>query len=211
MRMMMKTNSERPILFSTPMVQAILDGRKTMTRRAIKLPFNVPTGFYPDRYNKGEQWTFWNNEGGSLLPYFKCPYGQVGDVLWVRETWSPLVIGGGKNFDSIAYKANGDEPSSIGWKPSIFMPKSACRLKLRITSIRVERLNEISEKDAKKEGVEIVELPPTGKWYKCYTGKFTTGFSSAISSFRSLWESINGKESWIENPWVWVIEFEVIK
>ena len=191
---------EHPILFSTEMVKAILDGRKTMTRRVVKPQPIDHISEVPRSIQNENDWGkfLWeDDEGKSNLKY--SPYGQIGDVLWVRETWSPMVIGGGKNFDSIVYKADGSEPSSVGWKPSIFMPRSASRLSLRITNIRVERLNEITEEDSEREGA-----------YCTFQLDSPYG-TSRKTGFKILWESINGESSWEQNPWVWVIEFERIK
>ncbi|TGK79232.1 hypothetical protein EHQ23_19450 [Leptospira bourretii] len=194
---------ERPILFSTEMVKAILDGRKTMTRRIVKFP-SVPEwhDWDYDPYEIVEGWPYkhYESKDKSNNSPLKCPFGTVGDILWVRETWAPAL-------DTIAYKADFSEflinkPENKGiWKPSIFMPRSASRISLRIANIRVERLNDITEEDAKREGVLLHRsIDPndpnlTHKW------RFP---------FCILWESINGKGSWDQNPWVWVISFEVV-
>jgi hypothetical protein len=181
---------ERPILFSTPMVQSILDGRKTQTRRIIK---KQPHGA-GEWIMRGINWLFPN-----VNPYInlKCPYGQISDVLWVRETF----------FDAggyFIYKANCPEDYEIvKWKPSIFMPKEACRIKLLIKDIRVERLQDISEKDAIAEGIEMNNKPHTG-WY-WMKDVYSTDY--APLAYEKLWNKINGKDSWSKNPWVWVIEF----
>ena len=199
-----------PILFSTPMVQAILKGRKTMTRRKIKL---YKADEYPLRQTS--QWMQENNT---------CPYGKVGDVLWVRETFCLNVF----ENNPYLYKAddNDGENDYLRWKPSLFMPKAACRIFLVITDIRVERLQHISKEDAKKEGIEFTiadkekfRCRATGmKLYRDYERKDNSltnypcnGFENAIVSFETLWQSINGKESWEANPWVWVIVFERIE
>lgn len=202
---------ERPILFKTEMVKAILEGRKTQTRRVVKINIrreiegNSPTCF--SVFDKSGLQYYNKKLDEPLTAESFCPFGEVGEILWVKETWSPLVVGGGKNFDLISYKANGDIPSADGWEPSLFMPKSACRLKLRITNIRCERLNDITEEDAKKEGVEPIE-----NGYKQYIKTRLDKVTEYASySFMTLWESINGKDSWKKNPWVWVIEFEAMK
>lgn len=166
---------QKPILFSTPMVQAILEGRKTQTRRICKQD----------------------------LPYAStCPYGQVGDVLWVRETFAHC----GNN--TFLYKVNGCEPIPPNkWKPSIHMPKKACRIYLKIKSTRVERLQDISTSDARSEGIKIDPISRTR--YMNYVDGSTT--YNERTSFYSLWEKINGKESLDSNPWVWVVEFERIE
>lgn len=177
---------ERPILFSTEMVRAILDGRKTQTRRVVKDKML--------QENNGDV-----DEEFLLLTMDKCPYGKVGNVLWVRETYR-------HQMGSYRYKASpnvviktqnmGASMVSDKWKPSIFMPKAACRIFLEITSIRVERLQDISEQDAKAEGTS----PKEGIIFK--------RIERYDEAFERLWISINGLESWDSNPWVWVIEFK---
>jgi len=190
---------ERPILFSTPMVQAILEGRKTQTRRIIK----------PQPFKKDNIWEYTKKSHATVspdkildcpIPPIKCPYGAPGDVLWVRETFRLF-----KN-DFYVYKANYKFPEAFRWKPSIYMPKAAARLWLKITDLRVERLQDITEQDAKSEGVEKYN----DLFFKDYTNP-ENKFLCAKTSFTSLWESINGQESWEENPWVWVVEFERIE
>lgn len=182
---------ETPILFSTPMVQAILNGTKTQTRRVVG---KMHTAFSLDR---------------------QCPYGQVDCLLWVRETH------GYSNDGKLYYKADVcspkyDKPAN-GWKPSIFLKKVDARIWLQITGIRVERLQDISYTDAKAEGVQKGYCqsyypdgnPVTIETHQNYeTGK--QGLINPITSFTSLWCSINGTQSWQANPWVWVIEFKVI-
>lgn len=193
---------ERPILFSAPMVRAILEGRKTMTRRAIK-PQQM--GMLRIAADVGECSRFMDN--GYLhdndLSYIKdfCPYGRIGDRLWVRETFAEALDG------SFLYRADkmydgmkrGD--FSWKWKPSIFMPRKASRIILEITNIRVERLNDISEEDARAEGAGGER----------YSGQ---GFNHCIhrEAFRTLWDSINDKRGYgfDANPWVWVVNFEKI-
>lgn len=183
---------ERPILFSGPMVRAILDGRKTQTRRIIKNPdfYGCPTGDCPH----------WNQKECDAAMAKSCPYGKPGDRLWVKETFVAPVDGKPVYRASIPY-GNLDchfKP----WRPSIFMPRKASRITLEITSIRVERLNDISEEDAKAEGAEIQKETPGG-WVICgpRIGSYREGY-------RWLWEQINGADSWDANPWVWVIEFK---
>lgn len=181
---------ERPILFQTEMVKAILEGRKTMTRRIIKPQPN-------------DNWE--TEEGESILKY--CPYGEIGDVLWVRETFSinNLFANGIK----YTYKADlSEDVNLLKWKPSIFMPKEACRIWLQIADIKTERLQDISEEDAIKEGVEkLIKFgQPAG--YKDYLNVPEIGFTTAKESFRTLWISINGEESWNQNPWVWCVSFK---
>jgi hypothetical protein len=203
---------ERPILFSTPMVQSIMDGTKTQTRRALKgLSLEwIEVGFTPE---------FVADPANSL-----CPYGQVGDVLWVRETWQHLkclnINPEDENYGYV-YKADGQPWNDLEgwrWKPSIFMPKEACRLMLKITDIRVERLKDISEDDSKAEGIgrwiesRLRSAPIHYQMYSDFDNPEDPALyaSDPIDSFESLWRKINGKDSWVENPWVWVIIFEKI-
>lgn len=219
-----KAMKETPILFSTAMVQAILAGRKTMTRRVVKPKL---AGFdISMRTDGSNKWPRNLDEEERFISYMKCPYGQVGDLLWVRETWwksmpsgqFPELPDNGKYHYKADYNNNGVGsrpapywPPFDKWKPSIHMPKAACRIFLRITNIRVERLQDITEQDAISEGVEqIADYGTTG--YKLYTQP-DAAFSDidAKWSFESLWQSINGKESWNANPWVWVVEFERVE
>lgn len=186
--------AERPILFSAPMVRAILNGTKTQTRRVVK-PQPVAT--------RGSKKPWCSIE--DLLK--TCPYGQPGDRLWVRESgWERpertprMMREGADTWEPYYYDADGwideDHADFKRWgfrrRPSIHMPRWASRIDLEITAVRVERLQDISEPDAKAEGVD-------------------PQFLLARTGFVSLWESINGTASWDENPWVWVIEFKRVK
>ncbi|MBN4061637.1 hypothetical protein JYU20_00385 [Bacteroidales bacterium AH-315-I05] len=175
----------RPILFSTEMVKAILEGRKIQTRRIVK--------------NQSIN----DKDGFDVLLSNKCPYGQPGDILWVRETFSKNQTG--KHF---MYKA--DIPllaNGIKWRPSIFMPKTAARLWLRITNIRVERLQDISQIDAYTEGVYYAKSS-IGNCYRDYRTGGCNIMTTAKDSFRTLWYKIHDEENWKSNPWVWAIGFE---
>jgi hypothetical protein len=172
---------EQPILFKAETVRAILEGRKTQTRRIIKSQSTTSEIYQrPD-----ELWIYTINGVGVGLP-FKCPYGQIGDRLWVRETWAPSYHG-----EDCIYRADPDDEIfkfTGKWKPSIFMPRWASRINLEITNVRAERLQDITEEAAQAEGCE------------------------SRDSFKSIWDSINGGRSfgWDSNPWVWVIEFKKI-
>ncbi len=199
----------KPILFGTEMVQAILQGRKTQTRRVVKpQPKNVE-GCYKRPNNNLFQWTHLPvGVGVGVGNPFICPFGQPSDVLWVRETFCYNEDDGLSS--EFSYKA--DYPKANGWTPSIHMPKAAARIFLEITDVRVEHLHDISEEDAISEGVERMH-----HGFKKYTPHFThkagvigVCYSNAKSSFESLWKSINGEQSWDENPWVWVVEFKTI-
>ena len=199
----------KPILFSTPMIQAILEGRKTQTRRIMK---DQPLSLI-----------CYEDCGGFTRPIMKfqaskkhptgitgpwCPYGWAGDVLWVRETWRPI------EQDSVdpryEYKATEKINLKDKWRPSIFMPKTACRIFLEITDVRVERLLDISEADALAEGVAHVIDKVTGYCGYDYMNGGYNLMTTAYKGFRSLWRKINGEKSWNENPWVWVVEFKRI-
>jgi hypothetical protein len=187
---------ERPIIFSAPMVRAILAGTKTQTRRVVK-----NTGMYAiDAPIHGEE----TAKRELLALATRCPYGQPGGRLWVRETWAqPDRRSAG--FSPWVYAANYQERPSHRWRPSIHMPRCASRILLDVTAVRVERLQDISEADALAEGV-------TPKWEPGCSGRLMEalgGFSfrPAASAYADLWESINGPGSWDANPWVWMVEF----
>jgi hypothetical protein len=191
----------RPILFQGPMVRAILDGTKTQTRRIVKpQPLTWATGsaFLP------------------LETLVKRPFGNQGDRLWVREMFGFNPDDGGVVFR--ATDPDWETCDGWKWKPSIFMPRKFSRITLEITAIRVERLQKISEADAKAEGVET--KPYGGAASFCtrdYSyNKQPDGFWPRLciadgkqfrDSYKTLWESINGPGSWGDNPWVWCVEF----
>jgi len=195
---------ERPILFKGEMVRAILEGRKTQTRRIVK-----PQPYLDDRGNLiYDKWNFGQTAFGKPnfdnLAKMKCPYGQVGDRLWVRETWSLLKSDpeGGPIYGTLIYKATDSRKSSMWdqkWKPSIHMSRNASRINLEITDIRIERLQDITEKDAQAEGVSRLNLGDLG-------------IETNKSAFRSLWDNINASMGygWSKNPWVWVVEFRKV-
>ena len=217
---------ERPILFSSPMVRAILDGRKTQTRRVCKGQRELSNvhDFQLDR----------------------CPFGQPGDRLWVRETWRIGAWDQDAGCVALDYSADGfarrewiqvpdndlflklwqqscDDAYAAGlhpfdgffkwepgqspcrWRPSIHMYRWASRITLEITGVRVERLNDISDADAKFEGASFHD--GLGVGHSGWRHDFGDVHADARSSFARLWESINGAGSWNANPWVWVIEF----
>lgn len=185
----MTTAKERPILFSGPMVRAILDGTKTQTRRVVK---PQPTAGF-DPYGSPMYAT---PAGPRIIP---CPYGIPGDRLWGRETFAQGVEGcdGGISYRADHADPKGDGPAHpMKWRPSIFMPRAASRILMEITDVRVQRLQEISEDDARAEGCAPV-VNDDGS-VDCGTRKTT---------FSLLWESINGAGSWHANPWVWAITF----
>jgi hypothetical protein len=192
----------KPILFNTEMVQAILEGRKTVTRRLVKPKYKKDEGGFQVCTNKatGERWIEkhdWDEGSFDNPRYVNSPY-QVGDILYVRETFNNT------ETDTVLYAADKDfidfylfMESEIKWKPSIHMPKEAARIFLKITDVRVERLQDITEEDAITEGMS-----------KTLVGGVV--FISAKGNFHVLWDSLNIKRGygWEDNPWVWVIEFE---
>lgn len=206
---------ESPIIFNTEMVQAILNGKKTQTRRVLKpTPEVTDNGIMKGIIYKNE-WYLQPISGYQDLSLIgSCPFGAIGDLLYVRETFAPAL-------GEFAYKADYsnnvlNEKRNKGlWKPSIHMPKSVARIWLKITDIRVERLQEISEEDAKNEGVlSEVDINMKKKYYyfyPCNDLRDDSYLDKAVTSFYSLWRSINGQKSWDANPWVWVITFERIE
>lgn len=216
---------ERPILFQGAMVRALLDGSKTQTRRIVK--HNGASGFSAE-FQKTQEFQ------DKLTP--RCPYGQPGDLLWVRETWGvvsnawddegfmtdwtptrpataihEMRFGSGYYSGHIIYAADGSyewaggddgggEPRTA-WHPSIHMPRAASRILLEIVSVRVERLNDISEDDAFDEGIQFINGRYTfnGGLHESRTAK---------ESFLALWESINGAGSWDVNPFAWCVSFK---
>jgi hypothetical protein len=195
-----------PILFSTEMVNAILEGRKTQTRRVVKFDNYLPSLTHKHNSKmtvRGFEVYDGNNElEGNLI--FR--HGNVGDILWVRETFHKY--SSEQKGVIYSYKANHKliENAKI-WKPSIHMPKEACRIFLRVTSVKVERLKDISRIDAIAEGVDFVHGVSTKIYYNYESLEFGC---TPKESFLTLWEKINGNESVNSNPYVWVIEFEKI-
>ncbi|MDO8415534.1 MAG: hypothetical protein Q7S87_04920 [Agitococcus sp.] len=202
---------ERPILFSSPMVQAILGGRKTQTRRILKHEVEsdnciVIKKLSPPRINVRDP---------RFLQF--CPYGVVGDQLWVRETTTEEFMG---STSFTKYVADGhisyDEWSySKTTRPSIFMPRNFSRILLEITNVRVERLNDITDTDAIAEGIERLgnefNCSPWRNYRIGKVGEMDMHCSCPRRSYMTLWESINGAGSWAENQFVWVITFKVVE
>ena len=185
----------KPIIFSTPMVQAILDGRKTMTRRVIK-DKDITNSFDIDV--DGSAYAYINPATGDSCPPTAIAKYQVGDILWVRETWSKDE--NGEYVYRTNYGTTEDDsfpPSMFKWRPSIFMPREAARIFLLVTNVRVERLQDISEDEAIKEGA------------KAYGPNNCSGTSARIA-FAEIWDKTTTEHEWRTNPWVWVYEFEKI-
>lgn len=183
---------ERPILFSAPMVRALLAGTKTQTRRVAKID-DVAYGL-PVR---------WVSVGPATtgLQNVRCPYGGPGDRLWVRETWARDDEDGalmyradlGRDMNADAWEQGRLEGvPRYRWKPSIHMPRQASRLMLEVTGVRVERLHQISRGDAMAEGCPFANMQDG---------------ESPVRWYEYLWRSINGPDSWDANPWVWAVEF----
>ncbi len=212
---------EKPILFSAPMVRAILSGSKSQTRRICK-PQPVSVGSLGKRrvYRDEEFKRAWETIKGTgeCAQDRDCPY-EPGDRLWVREAFMPCPLENpttDPSMWSIAYASDAEQVERLApagynpmlynyerWSPSIHMPRWASRITLEITSVRVERLQDISEADAIAEGVTAVSSGGV-------TLFATTGvncFQTAKDAYAALWESINGPGSWDANPWVWVVEF----
>ena len=207
-------SKEHPILMSTPMVQAILEGRKTQTRRVVKFPkwMQVDTAIE----DCGQVWC------ERELAQERCPYGQVGDRLWVRETFmfckgadvresfvgtsSEFVLGEPPHY---LYKASSDKIRGFKWRPSIFMPRKASRITLEITDIKVQRLQDIGYDDAIAEGMSKEIGLKFGFASPYPEDKYLLMLARHI--YVALWDSINGKKhSWVSNPFVWVISFKRI-
>jgi hypothetical protein len=177
---------EHPILMSAPMVRAILEGRKTMTRRVVMPAVHLIAT--DDRHAVTDSY---------------CPYGAPGERLWVRETWCCYT----PELRNPKYRADRHNDSGWTWRPSIHMPRWASRLTLEVTAVRVERLKEISEEDARAEGVEQCE----GGYIDAMCGP-SQGME-AKQAFDSLWDSINAARGfgWSVNPWVWVVSFRRVE
>lgn len=203
----MSTPKERPILFKGEMVRAVLDGRKTQTRRIVK-PMRHPFG---DVYTPNHVADEFMSKTGA----FACPYGRPGDRLWVRETWIDLSPYEETDVKRAAYKASfGNVPSDARWKPSIHMPRWASRITLEITEVRVQRLREISEEDAIAEGISTLNVPPGilkgQNKFAVSMGGFLLNAPTARECFLMLFASINGQEVVDANPYVWAISFKIV-
>ncbi len=197
--------TDRPILFSAPMVRALLAGTKTQTRRVVKpQPHHGLVGVMVNL--GGADWAM---DDGDLSGQWRCPYGVPGDRLIVRETFrlpaeyddvKPSLV---RSSAPVWYAA--DVRADEGWgktRVSIHMPRWASRLTLTITEVRVERLQDISEADAKAEGAPQLWTTGDGDFYEDARGNHLTGYAG-------VWEHINGPGSWAANPWVWAVSFEV--
>ena len=223
----------KPIIFSTEMVQAILEGRKKLTRRTqgLEIINKNPNDWFSDGFIILGRFIFHNlnsKEEIKIKPKF-----EIGDILWVRETFQKF-----NNKEGFAYYAseNSATQNLVSWKPSIHMPKEAARIFLEVTNVRVERLQDITEEDVIAEGVkmikkgekyedlengELISKKHEENYYYFYPGHDDfrddsymprSVFPNAhISSFFSLWCLIHNEKSWKSNPWVWVYEFKVVE
>lgn len=219
--------TERGMIFNSEMVRAILDGRKTQTRRimAPQPADDIERGIFPNPEAIGWESSL-RHKHGSTTAHF-CPYGKPGDRIWVRETFQGPLF----DYDLMdsyckdptpfekpefcVYKADGvpapefydaDDELHCCWRPSIHMPRWASRILLEITDVRVERLNAISQENAQAEGMELTGWRPT------YSDPDSGGeVMTPYDNFAELWSSIYGDESWKANPWVWVIEFKRVE
>ncbi|HBX6223522.1 TPA: hypothetical protein MH652_10905 [Klebsiella pneumoniae] len=217
---------ERGMIFNADMVRAILDGRKTQTRRPIKWKQTRFTEI--GEREDGSKWP-WSEDAEHACDFWHpCPFGAVGDRIWVRETFQGPLF----DYDLMdnyckdptpfekpefcVYKADGvpapefydaDDELHCCWRPSIHMPRWASRILLEITGVRVERLNSIRDVDAMREGIQNLTT--------CSHSDFgipgVVNAQHPVRAFQLLWESIYGADSWRANPWVWVIEFKRIE
>jgi hypothetical protein len=228
--------ADRPILFSGPMVRALLAGTKTQTRRPVKFPHLNPLGVWEPQTIGGpnggrtargetipEQGAMWHTRTGDSIG---CPYGQPGDRLWVRENtlkiedhgWvGPVFVESAAGRDALewGYGESDDpdfiQPYDLKVRPSIHMPRKYARLLLEITGVRVERLQAISEDDSKAEGVHdwLASLAQDPKVTQGDVDALIARYGTGYRAvYAALWESINGAGSWDANPWVWVVEFK---
>lgn len=202
---------ERPIIFSAPMVRAILAGTKTQTRRIVPTMVTCGRVEYPGkRDGRGYSRVNWlDTAEGMAQAAQECKYGLPGDRMWVKETWGAVPhMMGGIQPETLRYRADGEYQNERGtwrWRPSIHMPRWASRVTLEITDVRVERLQDISEADAIAEGIEA-----EGDEWRDYLMPHTQCCLTPRSSYRTLWESIHGPGSWDANPFVWVVTFRRI-
>ncbi|MDV0622265.1 hypothetical protein RZO95_09840 [Klebsiella variicola subsp. variicola] len=218
---------ERGMIFNGEMVRAILDGRKTQTRRPIKWKQTRFTEI--GEREDGSKWP-WSEDAEHACDFWHpCPFGAVGDRIWVRETFQGPLF----DYDLMdnyckdptpfekpefcVYKADGvpapefydaDDELHCCWRPSIHMPRWASRILLEITDVRVERLNAISEEDARAEGIIDGGCLNCGEPEPCGCANPEP---DATDAFAYLWQSIYGQDNWNANPWVWVIEFKRVE
>lgn len=209
--------SEIPLLFQTEMVQAVVEDRKSQTRRIKGLDYLNNPRYFKEFDSMDHVVSLDGKERHGIMlnlkrepdmgVFVKYPYGKPGDLLWVRETFTEWPKG---SYQYRASTAFGDE---LGiWKPSIHMPKAAARIWLMVEEITVERLQDISEEDAIAEGCS--SYGPFGEFRGSVHPSGGTmryrAYSKASRAFQCIWESINAPESWKQNPWVWVVKFRTL-
>lgn len=227
--------TERPIIFSAPMVRAILEGRKTQTRRIAPIDdirFTHHDGGmitwsvhfvkpYKRALSSHSGGRFSEDETRRIIAAMYCPYGQPGDRLWVREAHAIVprtayaasdgvqqILRPHDEHDAAIFRDGWDRSTGgLRWRPSIHMPRWASRILLEVTGVRVERLQDISEADARAEGAR--ECDPVSSREVLLAGPSQRG--SFVLHYRDIWQQINGEGSWDANPWVWVVEFERVK
>ncbi|MBF0108718.1 MAG: hypothetical protein HQL76_06045 [Magnetococcales bacterium] len=221
------SSKARPIIFSTSMVRAILNGKKTQTRRVVT-PQPIPPIMPIPSYRRSRKNTLEmdvafgpnNRHKDGRVRYWQSPYGMEGDHLWVRETWGKCPTTG-----NIKYRADGEIPG-IKWSPSIFMPIKVARINLEIIRVDIEQIQNISEEDAIAEGLfqesicmdiqcnggSTIEVLEDRYFWKPFSPD-NPGYDSAIDAYQDLWDSINSGRGygWDTNPWVWVVEFRKVE
>lgn len=203
--------ADRPILFSAPMVRALLAGTKTQTRRGVKPALSERE--WVEQRDSGGFWRcadgeptchtgVWETHEYAQQYPIVCPYGQPGDRLWVRETHMDLGACYLYRADAGAELERAIAAPRQPWRPAIHMPRFASRITLEVSGVRVERLQDISQDDARAEGA-----PPSHPSIDAVSREF--GYPDFPRSwYAQLWEQINGPDSWAANPWVWVVEFK---
>lgn len=222
--------SERPIIFSAPMVRAILKNRKTQTRRIVKpsrkqiaewgADLSVCTAARVSGRGDGgdDTWLAFDHPKGGPYTAVRSPFGK-GDTLWVREAWAhlprsayalPKTVDPADGDMAAYYRCDFDRSGKPRWRPSIHMPRWASRITLRVTAVRVERLHDISEDDARAEGVTPSEEPPTAAALMTAVVRGVV-FRPHVSAFANLWNSLHGPVAWDANPWVVAVDFKRIE
>jgi len=190
-----------PVLFDTQMVQAILSGEKTQTRRLFKKPLSTLVEPAKEIFFENDDWVARFENRQLMFHRIICPYGKAGDLLWVKETFMKVSWLDGKSAKKTMtyYKAGAQKPVYANkWKPSIHMFKTDARLWLEITDIKAQRIQSISEEDAREEGCGVAKI----------YGFSEIGQSSFREGFFAKWISVYGIESYYENPWIWAIKFK---
>lgn len=211
---------ERPILFSGAMVCALLAGTKTQTRRALNarsLDLLDAAAKCGECHELGDTNPIRPNDMACYVQF--CPYGQLGDRLWVREAWTHDArsleecraahedLMGGMSYGPY-YRATEAAPDTLKWRPSIHMPRWASRILLEITDVRIERLQDISESDAEAEGCDRLTWNGQPGAADLIDWPLKTTDRPWANGYALLWESINGDGAWAANPWVWAVSFK---